>query len=93
MTLDNRISGLAKTFPTLRSAPGVAPWCPTKLDSWAASAQPSTAAVHAARFVLSLWDNRRSWQCGSFDLVEAMRVWDKPHVDALGCWLTLRWLP
>ena len=90
---DVQMSRLARQFPTLRQAAGTAPWDPDKLDAWACGPVPSGAAVHAARFLLSVWDNRRQWRCGCFDLIEAIRTWDDDHATALRAWIGKPWLP
>ncbi len=61
------------------------------LDAWASGALPSENALHAARFVLALWDNAERWCCGRFDAVEAMTVWDGPHRGAFLTWVARPW--
>lgn len=55
-TSSQRMMALARTFPTLRSAP-LEPWCPEALDDWGCHGA-CHGAVHAARFVLAVWHGR-----------------------------------
>jgi hypothetical protein len=50
-----RMTELARLFPTLRRADGLAPWDPHKLDAWACSGAPCHGGLHAARFMLAVW--------------------------------------
>jgi hypothetical protein len=70
---DNAFLGLGVKFPALVDAPGVAPWNPNQLDIWAAESEADANAVHAARFLLNLWMPAREWQCGRFDMNEAIQ--------------------
>ena len=76
---DNAFLGLGVKFPALVDAPGVAPWNPNQLDIWAAESADDANAVHAARFLLNLWMPAREWQCGRFDMNEAIQNWDRTH--------------
>ncbi len=51
-----RMTRMALSFPTLRSAAGVDPWNPGALDQWAlTSTSVTTGSLRAARFVLSVY--------------------------------------
>jgi hypothetical protein len=76
---DNAFLGLGVKFPALVDAPGVAPWNPNQLDIWAAESAVDANAVHSARFLLNLWMPTREWQCGRFDMNEAIQNWDRVH--------------
>ena len=76
---DNAFLGLGVKFPTLIDAPGVAPWNPNQLDIWAAEANADVNAVHSARFLLILWMPTQEWQCGRFDVNDALHSWDRAH--------------
>lgn len=94
MTSSERMTALALRFPTLRTgAPGVTPWDPDKLDHWGSSPEPSVGGRHAARFVLAVWGYSRRWKSGPFNLIPAVGVWDKDHLEALRAWLHAPWLP
>ncbi len=70
---------IAMAFPGLRDAAGVSPWNPNQLDIWAAEEAGEPAAIAAAQFLLSLWNRSCQWQCGAFDLHQALEAWDSPH--------------
>ena len=88
----DRASALAETFPTLAQAddngpaPGVRPWDPSKLASWAADPERSAGQAHAARFVLDVWDPRMKRACGPFLVCIAIQTWDKNHREAWQRW-------
>jgi hypothetical protein len=86
MTTEQKMSALAKSFPTLEDAPGVEPWDPAGLNRWASGPAPSSGARHAARFVLSVWN----WN-NRFDVHSAIRVWDDRHVAAFAAWALKPW--
>lgn len=67
---------LARSFPSLRHAPGVAPWDASRLDDWAARGGPSHGEKCSARFILAVLNPDHVWQSGRFDLMEAVRIWD-----------------
>lgn len=77
---DNRtlIANLASRFPVLESAPGIKEWDSQKLDEWAATVA-STGERHAAAFVLHVWNCYHDWNVGRFDVMEALRTWDREN--------------
>ena len=83
---DNAFLGLGVKFPALAEAPGIAPWNPNQLDIWAAESADDSNAVHSARFLLNLWMPAREWQCGRFDMNEAIQTWDRSHRRAFLDW-------
>ena len=86
-----RITALAWKFPSLLRAEGVHPWDPERFQA-ALLARPAPAeALHAARFVLSVWNRRQPWALGAFHLHTALRCWDEEHRDAFRGWLALPW--
>ena len=86
-----QIRQLARTFPSLgKNAPGIDPWIPHELNRWAVG-PASSGERHAARFVLAVWDNAADWECGRFDIVEALTVWDEPHRAAFLAWAGDPW--
>lgn len=89
----SRVSRLAKSFPSLRRTPGVEPWEPMLLDEWAASSVISHGELCAAQFLLAVWDNKGDWNCGNFDLMEALSVWDIEHRVAFLSWASQPWWP
>lgn len=93
MSSAERMSILAKSFPTLRGARGLAPWDPEALDSWACGPVPGSGAQHAARFVFAVWNSAARWSCGRFDAVRALGSWDRDHQAAFLAWATEPWWP
>jgi hypothetical protein len=89
--MSDRIQQLAAAFPTLADATGVRPWNPKKLDGWACGPAPGHGAKHAARFVLAVWNNDADWQCGKFDGVEALSIWDDAHRSVFLAWAVNPW--
>lgn len=66
---------LARMFPMLANAPGIDPWEPRKLDTWAKTAWDE-AGQHAARFCLMVWNSGAKWKSGKFDMHAAWTKWD-----------------
>lgn len=85
------LAALVESFPTLRRAPGVRPFDAEALDAWASGPAPSSGAFHAARLILAVYNNRAPWQCGRFDVVEAMSTWDAAHRRAFLAWAQAPW--
>lgn len=94
MTGRERMTALARSFPTLAArAEGVDPWNAEVLDGWACGPVPGSGALHAARFVLAVWNGYAKWECGPYLAVEAMSVWDREHRSACVAWATDPWWP
>ncbi len=87
------ITDLARSFPSLCAADGLAPWDPEALDRWACGPVPCSGALHAARFVLAVWNVHAEWECGGFDLVRAVGAWDTAHRAAFLAWASQPWWP
>lgn len=87
-----RILLLSETFPCLRGAPRVVRglWDAVAPDYWAASVA-SSGEKHSARFVLGVWNPHKLWNCGGFNLFDAMDIWDHPHHLAFQQWLADPW--
>lgn len=80
---------LARLFPSLRGAIGVDPVSGLDLlalDEWAMNHSRSDGTVNAARFILHIFDSTRKWKCGAFELVPAIRSWDRDHLAAFQSW-------
>ncbi len=88
-----RMEHLAQSFPSLRRAVGIAPWDALLFESWAAGPAPGSGALHAARFMLSVWDSSHAWASGPFSFVDAWAAWDDKHRDALLRWAADPWWP
>jgi hypothetical protein len=87
-----KMSELAQSFPCLREAPGVDPFDAQELDRWAAG-PVSHGERLTGQFLLSVWDSSTEWQCGRFDLMEALRIWDEEHHKAFLNWVANPWWP
>jgi hypothetical protein len=90
---EHSMSVLARTFPTLHAARGLTPWRPEDLEQWACGPVPGSGALHAARFVLTVWNSQAEWECGRFDAVRALGAWDQAHQAAFLAWAMQPWWP
>lgn len=88
-----RMTALAETFPELQGRPGVRPFDAGELDAWAARGEAGSGALHAARFVLSVWFPSHAWTSGPFDLQRALGSWDADHRAAFLVWASDPWNP
>jgi len=82
MNEDPRMTAIARSFPSLRGAPGVDPWDVNRLGEWAATSPAVThGSRHAARFVLAAWneDAPESFGLGPFRMMRAWQTWDDAH--------------
>jgi len=90
-----RMAKLARTFPCMKGNPGVMsnlpPWNAIAVDAWGASGQSSHGERVTAQFLLAVWSPQDSWECGKFDLMEALRVWDESHHRAFLVWASNPW--
>lgn len=93
MGYGRRMTALALSFPTLHAPDGVSPWDAERLEAWLGSGAPGHGARCAGRFVLSVWSSYREWQCGRFDLHEALGCWDDEHHRAFLAWILRPWWP
>ena len=93
------MAALGALFPTLRNAPGLAPWEPEQLIGWLNGPAPGSGAQWAGRFVLSVWNSETDWSAlglagpGRFDLFRAMASWDEGHVAAMSAWIDAPFWP
>ena len=101
-----RIAALAASFPSLVDKPGTRPWDALELLRWLCEGGGSSGGKKTARFVLGVWDPNNDWvevardneianpeQASRFELFEAMRVWDAPHVAAFVAWVQAPFWP
>lgn len=95
MTTDQRMTALALSFPALEDVPGVSPWNATLFVN--SIGHLSSGGLHAARFVLSVWNcnhewtDRDGWNPGPFSLVRALNCWDGDHRAAFQAWAADPW--
>lgn len=85
------IERLAWSFPTLRTARGVAPWDPEVFDAWACGPEPSAGGLYAAQLVLAVFNMFAERGCGKFDIIRALNVWDAAHREAFLAWAEDPW--
>jgi hypothetical protein len=87
-----RMSKLAESFPCLRDAHGVNPFDAKALDRWATDPTSHGQRI-TAQFILWVWDRSTDWECGRFDLAEALQVWLPEHHRAFLNWTSDPWWP
>jgi hypothetical protein len=63
---------------------GMIPWNADKLDQSFAGRSHGEKCV--IRFLLNLWDRQEKWECGRFDLFEALRIWDTDRRKVFLSW-------
>jgi hypothetical protein len=62
-------------------------------DRWLSGAALSHGERVTAQLILAVWDPNYDWQSGRFDVMEALRIWDKPHRAAFLEWAKDPWWP
>ena len=82
------VTELAHTFPSLREAPGLEPFDELRFEKWMQE-KASLQAQHAARLVLSVWENVPQ----AFNLSDAFRDWDDEHREAYVAWFQRPLMP
>lgn len=93
LQLEAKMDALARTFPSVINAPGVPLWDANTFDRWAADTAISHGELRTAQFLLAVWDSQHAWQCGPFNLMESLRVWDDRHRTAFLAWVHDPWWP
>ncbi|AWM39168.1 hypothetical protein GobsT_25480 [Gemmata obscuriglobus] len=82
LSLEEKMTAFAQTFPSMTDAMGVAPWDAGAFDRWADETPISHGERITAQFLLAVWDSGNTWKCGRFDVVQALRLWGpstEPH--------------
>lgn len=82
------VAELASMFPSLREAPGLEQFDEFQFVDWM-KAEASPMAKHAAKLVLSVWENVPQ----AFNLTEAFRDWDDEHREAYVAWFQRPLMP
>ena len=78
---------LLQAFHGLRAYSGSEHFNAGHFDAWAkANLHPDDGGIHAARFVLYLWDSTHQWTSGQWDLKAALWAWDDFHLAAFQLW-------
>ena len=98
---------LAHSFPVIaRDADGIAPWDVDRFLFWLCGPAPSSGALHAGRFLLSVWNPSTDWieqarekgidgagAAKRFDLFDSVGVWDDAHRLACMVWIEAPFWP
>ena len=87
-----KMTALARTFPTLVDAQALTRGSLQELNRWAVGPR-SPGERLAAGSVLSLWDREAEWECGPFDVFESLARWDDEHCRAFARWAEDPWWP
>lgn len=86
------IAKLAASFP--KDTRRLGPLERSTLGHWAGSSPAVTSgSLAAARFVPIFFNPSTAVEYGSFDLHEALSVWDADHRVAFLAWATAPWWP
>ncbi len=105
MLMNKRFIRLVRSFHTLVTAPGVGESAIDLdlLDRWASGDPnvytndrgpfPGDGAKNAVRFILNLWDTRRVWRVGQFNVFDAIVSWDAEQCEAWQTWAAGPWRP
>lgn len=91
-TIAERMTRLAESFPGLHGRPGVRPWEAAKLDKWAQGPEVTPNQLHAARFVLHVWNHVTRWGSGAFNMGLALSAWDEREKTVFQNWAGEPWL-
>jgi hypothetical protein len=88
-----KMSEFARTFPSMAAAEGVSLWDAQTFDRWARDSFLSDGELATARLLLAVWDPATVWQCGPFNVMEALKIWDPAHRAAFLAWAIDPWWP
>lgn len=80
-------TAICRLFPDLQHAPGVDPWIPGELDTWAISDMRPSGTRANVRFILSIWSGADAdvWKVGAFKLSD-VALMDRHGLRALQEW-------
>ena len=90
-----KMERLARAFPSLRNAVGVAPWDVHALMAWLLGGALTGGNKHAVRFCLQVWNSSTDWREAAVDeglcSAEDAARWDHPLApfnvaEAIGGW-------
>lgn len=102
---EQRMTRLARRFPSLADADGIEPWDAMRFLRWACTADLTSGRLHAVRFVLQVWNPSTNWiktaaahdldggHLLPFNVIEACGVWDETHRAACLAWIELPFYP
>jgi hypothetical protein len=84
LPIDERLGSLARRFPCLKGARGVAPFAAAELHAWARTLGAHTPGFHGAMLILNLF-GAGPW--APFDAVAAARIWGDADKKMFANWL------
>lgn len=93
LDVEAKMTTLAYSFQSMARAPHVKLWDANSFDRWANETSLSHGELVTAQFLLTVWEPNNSWLCGTFDMMDALRVWDTPHRAAFLAWASDPWWP
>lgn len=65
-----------------------------RLNKWARTDPAVTSgSLHAALFILQVWNPDTKWTAGRFNVARAFQVWDYHHHSAFMAWARDPWFP
>ena len=83
LTIEERVSSLARRFPCLKGAPGLTPFDPEVFYAWIDIQSSDASARHAGLLILNLLGNGK-WP--RFDAVRAVSVFDEENRIIFANW-------
>ena len=88
--MDDRWQSFVDSFGLVKS--GVAPWDARVLGANYSGASHGERCTIA--FLLNVWDANGDWPCGTFDVIDALSVWQgSPAHAAFVKWASSPWWP
>jgi hypothetical protein len=105
--MEQAMTRLCQSFPSLARIDCIDPWDATALLRWLCTSGAVTGGSrHAAKFVLQVWNSGADWQAIArkqlndeeltlepFNVVHAFGVWDEAHAAAFRVWVELPFFP
>jgi DNA primase len=90
IAVEEGMTELARTFPALRNLFDTSlTWDPESLDDHAFTLSKGERC--ALQFILHVWNQHTRWNCGRFNVFEAMDLWDHKHRAAFLSWASNPW--
>lgn len=87
-----RMLSLVWSFPCLQRCP-LTSWDAKKFASWAWEKCHSSGELHAARFILNVWNPKTHWRLGKFDMMRALGTWNANNRRGFLEWARDPWWP
>lgn len=87
-----RMTELALSFPSMRDAPGVAPFSAVALHEWLTTSGARTSGNHhTVAFLLMVFHGQVWRKLCPFYVDDALSAWDQDHHDAFVRWVIHPW--